>query len=45
VDLYGYTSMVAAAAQVQDKRIQALEREIATLREELAARSSPGACR
>jgi len=37
VDLYGYTSMAVAAAQVQKKRIDALERELKALREELAA--------
>lgn len=35
VDLYGYTSMAIAATQVQDKRIDALERELAALREEM----------
>ncbi|MDC3962633.1 tail fiber domain-containing protein [Polyangium jinanense] len=37
VDLYGYTSMAIAATQVHDKRIDALERELATLREEMGA--------
>jgi hypothetical protein len=37
VDLYGYTSMAVAAAQVQNKRIEALERELRSLREELGA--------
>jgi hypothetical protein len=37
VDLYGYTSMAVAAAQVQNKRIEALERELRALREELGA--------
>src|SRR5262249_38113109 len=40
VDLYGYTSMALAAAQVQQKRIEAMERE---LREELAAHGRLGA--
>ena len=43
VDLYGYTSMAVAAAQVQNKRIEALEREIQALREEIA--SVRGQCR
>jgi hypothetical protein len=37
VDLYGYTSMAVAAAQVQDKRLDALERELRALREEVGA--------
>jgi hypothetical protein len=37
VDLYGYTSMAVAAAQIHDTRIDALEREIRALREELAS--------
>ena len=37
VDLYGYTSMAVAAAQVQDKRLDALERELQALREEVGA--------
>jgi hypothetical protein len=37
VDLYGYTSMAVAAAQVQDKRIDALSRELAALRDEVTA--------
>jgi hypothetical protein len=32
VNLYGYLSMAVAAIQVQDQRIQALERELAALR-------------
>jgi hypothetical protein len=36
VDLYGYTSMAVAAIQAQQRRIDALEREIAALRDELA---------
>jgi hypothetical protein len=35
VDLYGYTSMAIAAVQVQDKRLQALERELASMRAEV----------
>ena len=37
VDLYGYTSMAVAAAQVQDRRIEALDKELRALREEIAA--------
>jgi hypothetical protein len=37
VDLYGYTSMAVAAAQVQDRRIDALSRELAALRDEVTA--------
>jgi len=36
VDVYGYASMTVAALQVQAKRIDALEREVKALREELA---------
>lgn len=32
VDLYGYTSMAVAALQVQAKKIEALERQLAELR-------------
>ena len=32
VDLYGYTSMLLAALQSQERRIEALERELAELR-------------
>lgn len=35
VDLYGYTSMAVAALQTQDKRMEALERELKALREEV----------
>lgn len=35
VDLYGYTSMAIAAVQVQDKRLQSLERELASMRAEM----------
>jgi len=38
VDLYGYASMAVAAIQAQQKRIDALEREVASLRRELARR-------
>jgi len=34
VDLYGYTSTLAAAVQVQGKRIEALELEVQSLREQ-----------
>jgi hypothetical protein len=34
-DLYGYTSMAVAAFQVQARQIEALQREVARLREEL----------
>jgi hypothetical protein len=37
VDLYGYTSMAVAAAQVQNRRIEALEKELDTLRAEIAS--------
>lgn len=37
VDLYGYTSMAVVAAQVHDKRLDALERELHALREEIGA--------
>jgi hypothetical protein len=43
VDLYGYTSMAVAALQTQARRIDALEREVATLRAELDRhRARPG---
>jgi hypothetical protein len=32
MDLYGYTSMVLATVQSQARRIEALEREVASLR-------------
>ncbi len=38
VDLYGYTSMAVAAIQSQQRRIDALEREVSALRRALAAR-------
>ncbi|MCA9624905.1 MAG: tail fiber domain-containing protein [Myxococcales bacterium] len=37
VDLYGYTSMAAAAIQVQARQIEALERELQSLREAVAS--------
>jgi hypothetical protein len=37
VDLYGYTSMAVAAAQVEHRRVEALEREVRALREAVAA--------
>jgi hypothetical protein len=37
VDLYGYTSMAVAAAQVQNKKIEAMERELSAMRAEMAA--------
>jgi hypothetical protein len=40
VDLYGYASMAIAAVQVQNRQIQALEREIEELKAELSARSA-----
>ena len=46
VDLYGYTSMAVATIQLQAQQIAALEREIATLRHDLARvsrRASRGA--
>jgi hypothetical protein len=36
VDLYGYTSMAVGAIQAQQRRIDALEREVTALRAELA---------
>src|SRR5439155_22412171 len=36
VDLYGYTSMAVGAIQAQQRRIDALTREVAALRAELA---------
>jgi hypothetical protein len=38
VDLYGYASMAVAALQVQEGKIQALERELSELRARLEAR-------
>jgi hypothetical protein len=38
VDLYGYTSLTAAAVQAQARRIDALERELADLRAQLKER-------
>ena len=35
MDIYGYTSMAIAAVQVQDKRLQLLERELASMRAEV----------
>jgi Chaperone of endosialidase len=37
VDLYGFASMVAAAAQVEHRRIEALEKQVRALEEELAS--------
>jgi len=37
VDLYGYTSMAAATLQVQQKQIEALEREVQALRETVSS--------
>jgi hypothetical protein len=39
VDLYGYTSMAVAALQTQARDIEALKREVADLRRQLARRS------
>jgi len=39
VDLYGYTSMAVAALQTQARDIEALKREVANLRRQLARRS------
>jgi hypothetical protein len=41
VDLYAYTSMTVAALQVQAEQIDALQREVAALRQELTRRSGP----
>jgi len=38
VDLYGYTSMAVAALQTQARDIEALKREVADLRRQLARR-------
>lgn len=35
VDLYGYTSMAIAAVQVQDKRLELLEKELSAMRAEM----------
>lgn len=35
VDLYGYTSMAIAAVQVQDKRLESLEKELGSMRAEM----------
>ena len=40
VDLYGYTSMVLATVQAQQRRIERLERELAALRGPRAGRAS-----
>lgn len=40
VDLYGYTSMAVAALQVQERKIQALQKEIADLKKALARPAS-----
>jgi hypothetical protein len=45
VDLYGYASMAVAALQVQEGKIQALERELAALRARLPAADQAGMCR
>ena len=37
VDLYGYATMAAAALQVQQRRIETMEKELATLRAEMRA--------
>lgn len=45
VDLYGYTSMAIAAVQVQDKRLKALEKELASMRTEVVRlREEAGKC-
>jgi hypothetical protein len=45
VDLYGYASMAVAALQVQEGKIQALERELCALRARLPAADEAGMCR
>jgi hypothetical protein len=37
VDLYGYTSIAVATLQLQARQIEKLERELATLRSEMAS--------
>ncbi len=45
VDLYGYTSMAIAALQVQDKRLETLERELSAMRSEVVRlRADAGRC-
>jgi hypothetical protein len=45
VDLYGYTSMAVAAIQAQDRQIEALRKEVESLKEELRrSRSASGVC-
>ena len=41
VDLYGYSSLAVATLQSQDRRIEALEREVRELREEARAARRP----
>lgn len=41
VDLYGYTSMAVAAIQAQNKELEALRREVESLRDELARSKAP----
>jgi hypothetical protein len=42
VDLYGYTSMAVAAIQEQHRQIEALQKEVKNLREELRAAKGCG---
>lgn len=44
VDVYGYASMAVAALQVQERRIQVLERELAELRARLETSNAAGMC-
>ena len=39
VDLYGYTSMAVATIQIQAQQIEALKREVAAMKKELAGAS------
>ena len=41
VDLYGYTSLAVAALQVQARQIEALQREVADLRQQMQRRGHP----
>ena len=45
VDLYGYSSLAVATLQVQQRRIEALEREVGELREALGPPRKPAARR
>jgi hypothetical protein len=44
VDLYGYASMAVATLQVQERRIQALERELSEMHARLSGADAPTMC-